>query len=293
MGGTDADKLFYDFSESPTNTPPPGYKFVLNATQFDAMFDFATSVNFSIVFGLNGGPGPRNNTKGGAWDSSNARLVLTRAVDNKYPLSAIELSNEPNLFFVNYGPGHIVTAKQLAQDYHHLRATADEVTNTATGAEDATPLTIAGPDVAYQLPLVGEGFPFMPNFLEAVGAGVIDRVTWHGYLLQSKYCPLWYIDPEFATVRKAMSPHTLDRMAKLSDEVSASISKANITSSAASASNTKPALWLGETSMVSCGGTPGISDAFADSFWWADTLGNMAKHGNEMVMRQTLAGGPY
>jgi heparanase 1 len=55
----------------------------------------------------------------------------------------------------------------------------------------------------------------------------------------------------------------------------------------------KAAVWLGETGSAQCGGEPGFSDGFSDALWWADVLGRMARRGQAVLIRQTLAGSNY
>eukprot|EP01090_Pellita_catalonica_P023692 TRINITY_DN9893_c0_g2_i1.p1 TRINITY_DN9893_c0_g2~~TRINITY_DN9893_c0_g2_i1.p1 ORF type:complete len:272 (-),score=29.51 TRINITY_DN9893_c0_g2_i1:172-912(-) len=52
-------------------------------------------------------------------------------------------------------------------------------------------------------------------------------------------------------------------------------------------------VWMGETAGVSCGGEPGVSDAFVNLFWWIDELGDFAQRGMEVVMRQDILGSDY
>jgi heparanase 1 len=52
-------------------------------------------------------------------------------------------------------------------------------------------------------------------------------------------------------------------------------------------------VWLDETSNAQCGGSPGVSDAFASSLWWLDELGKLARRGTPVVVRQALSGADY
>jgi hypothetical protein len=52
-------------------------------------------------------------------------------------------------------------------------------------------------------------------------------------------------------------------------------------------------VWLGETSSCQCGGQPGISNAFVSGFYWLDELGQMARRGTKVVVRQSLTGADY
>jgi hypothetical protein len=52
-------------------------------------------------------------------------------------------------------------------------------------------------------------------------------------------------------------------------------------------------MWLGEGGGIGGSGVGGVSNAFADSLWYADTLGNLAKNAQQRFQRQTIAGGHY
>lgn len=52
-------------------------------------------------------------------------------------------------------------------------------------------------------------------------------------------------------------------------------------------------IWLGETGSAACGGQVGYSDRFAASFLWLNQLGQLARAGVQVVVRQALEGGTY
>ena len=52
-------------------------------------------------------------------------------------------------------------------------------------------------------------------------------------------------------------------------------------------------MWLGEGGGIGSSGVGGVSNAFWSSIFFADTLGNLAKNGQQRFLRQTLAGGHY
>jgi len=52
-------------------------------------------------------------------------------------------------------------------------------------------------------------------------------------------------------------------------------------------------VWLGETGNAQYGGEPDLSNAYLGGLWWLDQLGLMARLGQEVVVRQSLAGMDY
>lgn len=100
VGGTKADKLWYDMSESPQ--PPPNSTLysggTFNRSVWDSVNEFAADVGFSIVFGINAGPGPRGGNGTAAWDPSNALALMDYTRAKGYPVVGYEFGNEPGVF---------------------------------------------------------------------------------------------------------------------------------------------------------------------------------------------------
>jgi heparanase 1 len=114
----------------------------------------------------------------------------------------------------------------------------------------------------------------------ADAGSLLDVITWHYYPQQSVRCPL--------AVRRAgpevmLDPANLDDVGAWADQVTAARTQAAPTAE----------VWLGETGNAQCGGEPGVSDAFAGTFWWIDELGMLARRGLPVVVRQTLSGSNY
>jgi len=59
------------------------------------------------------------------------------------------------------------------------------------------------------------------------------------------------------------------------------------------AADTNHSIWLTETSSISGGGADGISNTFANGFFWLDKLGVSSKVGVKNVFRQTFLGSHY
>ncbi|MCC6159744.1 MAG: hypothetical protein IT350_16950 [Deltaproteobacteria bacterium] len=267
IGGSEADKIWYDMTGQEVVYPPAGYEFPLTAPVWDAVNEFAIDLGLDVFFTLNAGPGPRGD--GRAWTPDNARVLLEYTAERGYPVSVWELGNEINGFVMIHGPKWIFTGAEYARDMATARALLD----------DAHPgAWLAGPSSAVW-PVIGEWLPVLPGFLRE-GAGGADVVTWHYYPTQSRRCPI-ALRP--ATPTLLLFPPFLDEMAEQAARVLELRDRF------------APGLpvWLGETGNAQCGGEPGISDRFAGTLWWLDELGLAARTGQRVVVRQTLSGSDY
>ena len=127
--------------------------------------------------------------------------------------------------------------------------------------------------------MLGEGRSFSNEVIERAGH-LLGVVSWHYYPQQSHRCPV--------ATRRAR-PGVLPPPAQLDDVEH----WAQGVAAAARAHAPGAQLWLGETGSAQCGGEPGLSNAFADSLWWVDQLGRLARRGHAVVVRQTLSGSDY
>ncbi|MDH4283265.1 MAG: hypothetical protein OEV36_11475, partial [Myxococcales bacterium] len=74
IGGTDADRVFYDMSANPVEEAPQGFEFVLTAAQLDGIFEFADALDYEVMFTLSAGEGTRNQDR--EWTPEMARELL-------------------------------------------------------------------------------------------------------------------------------------------------------------------------------------------------------------------------
>jgi heparanase 1 len=265
LGGTDADRTHVDLSATPATTPPAGYKWVLTKAEWDGAVSFARALDFPILFTMNAGAGPR--AGGLAWQPGDVEPLVQLAASRGDPVAVWELGNEVNAYPIV--DGLTVTPQQYGADLAAARAMLDR---------DLPGAKLAGPASAYW-PAVGEVVTFLGDALAAGGAS-LDVVTWHYYPQQSERCPI--------AVRKA-GPEVMLDPAKLDEAVT----WAKQVIAARDASAPQAAVWLGETGNAQCGGQPGVSDAFAGTFWWLDQLGALARLGLPVSVRQDLSGSNY
>jgi heparanase 1 len=266
IGGTDADRTFYALDDAPLPpSPPEGYRWVLTRAELDGAAAFARALDFSILFTLDAGLGPRR--RDGVWQPDNARTLLSYASRHALPIGAWELGNEVSAFPITIGL--TLDAPTYTRD---LRAARALVAAQAPGAK------IAGPASAYW-PIIGELGKFLPAFARA-GGGDVDILSWHFYPQESTRCPV-AVRP--ATLRRMLEPRYLDEIDRWATEVE----------EARRRWAPRAEVWLDETANAQCGGAAGVSDTFAGSLWWLDQLGKLARRGTPVVVRQALSGADY
>lgn len=264
IGGSDADRVFYDLSDEPVTFPPEGFASVLTAAQLEGIFDFARALDYRVVFTLNAGPGTRDAL--GAWQDATARELVAFVAERDHPVAVWELGNEWNAFVLIHGPRSILARLQMLTDFRKARALVDELHPTAL---------LAGPSSAFW-PRVGEPNAVFSGFVEDGGLDFLDIVTWHYYPQQSARCPLATRRAGPGTLLSPIHLAEVERWAAHVEE----------------RARERP-VWLGETGNAQCGGQAGVSDRFVSSLWWADQLGRMARRGQQVVIRQTLSGSEY
>ena len=128
---------------------------------------------------------------------------------------------------------------------------------------------------------MGELQPITRDFLKAGGGKIIDAVTWHWYALESKRCPLHgWLDLQ------ALRGRAVQKLWML-------LKGGRIPCSIFETSLPLQQVWLGETSLVSCGGAKNITNTFTGTSWWLDELCRQGQLGADAVFRQVLVGGDY
>jgi heparanase 1 len=265
IGGTDADRTVYRLDDGAPGAPTAGARWVLTRRRWDAVNEFARAVGLRIMFTLNAGPSAR--AADGAWDPAGARALIAYSLLHADPVDVWELGNEVNLYPLAHG--RWVSADRYADDLARARALLDEL---------HAPARLAGVGSAF-FPGVGEGRAFTDGVLRRAGR-FLDVVTWHYYPQQSRRCP---IANRRALPGQPLGADDLDEVDRWAAEVEG----------AARARAPGAAVWLGETGSAQCGGEPGFSNTFADTLWWLDELGRLARRGERVAVRQTLSGSDY
>ncbi len=268
IGGTAADETYYNLSELPEaerSSTPPGYQWTLTRKQWDGVGAFAKDLDFRLLLTLNAGMGPRDTQN--RWQPDNALTLLHYTQKAKMPVDVWELGNEINGYPLIHK--FFLSPEAYAEDLKTARQLLGQECPSAK---------LAGPSCAFW-PEAGDFSNFFEEFMEQ-GGHLLDIITWHYYPQQSKRCA---IATRQATPTLLLDPDNLDEVDHWEKVV-----KNKTLSLVGSAP-----IWLSETGNAQCGGAPGISNAFVGGIWWLDHLGKMARQGQEVVVRQTLAGSDY
>ncbi len=268
IGGSEADVVQYDLSDDPPAEATAPFQFVFSKDRWDTINAFAVDMGFEVFFTLNAGPGCRDDDK--QWNPDCVRDWMQYTIDQGYPVTLWELGNEINGYSLFHGTEWSVPGAKYAVDMERLKTLRDEL-------DPGTP--IAGPSCAFW-PEWGEMAAMYPEFMTSGGGDFLDLITWHYYPQQSERCPLQSLLAEEYTM---LDPERLDEIAVWADHVEALRNEH---------APGKP-IWLGESGNAQCGGQKGVSDRFVSSFWWLDELGQMARRGQPIVVRQSLSGSDY
>jgi heparanase 1 len=266
VGGSEADHIHYfQCQESDPEA------LVLTKKRWDHLHEFIQRNNLKFSFTFKYGLFKRH--LHGDWSGSEIQALLDYSLKKGYRLDVCELGNELNAYWAFHGLQAQPGPRKLAQDYDTF----------STLIRDHYPdALIAGPGSAYW-PRLGETIkPFTnlsQNFLRAMRSK-LDIVDWHFYPFQSDRSP---VRTRSANLRSAMSARSLNSFKSYSEQLR----------KWRDIYHPRAELWTGETGSAQCGGQPKLSDRFASSFWWADQLGQGARLGQKVMIRQSLIGGDY
>lgn len=266
VGGSEADHIHYfECNEKDPNA------LVLTKRSWDQLHDFIQRNELKFSFTFKYGLFKRH--LHGDWSGSEIQALLDYSIKKGYQLDVCELGNELNAYWAFHGIQAQPGPRKLAQDYDTF----------ATLIRDHYPKAlIAGPGSAYW-PRLGETIkPFTnlsQNFLRALQSK-LDIVDWHFYPFQSDRSP---VRTRSANLRTAMSVRSLNTFKQYSEQLR----------KWRDLYHPRAELWTGETGSAQCGGQPKLSDRFASCFWWADQLGQGARLGQKVMIRQSLIGGDY
>jgi heparanase 1 len=270
FGGTLADQVY--FAARDGETLPKGLVVKLTPEAYDALFDFTSNSGLDLFFDLSAGPGNRGPDR--AWLSNNAVALMTYAHQSQHWPAIWELGNEASSFWLNYGFSGQISPRRYALDYAEARRSLRSIDPLAR---------LAGPASSYN-PIVGELlapiFGEMEGFLRHSPRDSVDVVTWHYYATQGIANWIQYRE---ASLQNLLDPVVLNEVRHWAVQIRSLHDKFQ----------PKSALWMGETGPAQSGGTPGVTDRFASSFWWLDELGTLATAGHSVVVRQTLCGKGY
>jgi heparanase 1 len=264
VGGTKADRVYYDMSDMPASMAPAPYVDLLDRSIWDDACEFTEALDLQMLFTINAGPGPRDVDL--LWQDDQARELIQYSVAQGCPVDVWEFGNEVGSFGLEHGLA--LSGAAYALDFGVFAALVDELDPQAQ---------TAGPAAIFW-PVEGEVVvPIIDDFLADFSQ--VDILTWHFYPQQSSSCPI--------------GSRRIDKPIPPQAWLDAVDDWASVVEGLRDASAPDAEVWLGETGHALCGGEPGISNTFASSFWWLDELGRIARRGQPIVIRQALSGGAY
>ncbi|MBB3047929.1 heparanase 1 [Litorivivens lipolytica] len=266
IGGSEADKIHY--FDRPVSEPDA---LVLTHQQWDDLHAFVERNQLKLFFTCKYGLFSRK--EHGRWQGSEVAELVNYSKARGYTIDVFELGNELNAYWAFHGLRAQPKATDLARDYEHFSQLVRASFPKAR---------ICGPGSAFW-PRLGETVRpvsnITPRFLASLTTP-LDIVDWHYYPFQSDRSPLRTRRARLKTLINPASFKDFERyskrLKKLRDRFQPNAE-----------------LWTGETGSAQCGGQPDLSDRWASSFWWADQLGQGARLGHKVMVRQSLLGGDY
>ena len=220
---------------------------------------FVSEAGWDLIFDFN-----EFQRRGDLWDPDNARELLAFSQGQNYSIPCFQLGNEPNSYSHNFN--FSIPGSRLASDMHQLR----ELLSNFPAYRNSC---ILGPDVTKVTETSSR--KYLEEFLQMGGQNVVAAVTLHHYYFNVK--------DHGASVNDFLNATILNSLKR---ELSIGLSIAQSLAP-------KLPVWFSETSSVSGGGLPGVSNGYAAGFMWLDKLGLSALSGIQTVLRQSFYKGEY
>jgi len=185
-------------------------------------------------------------------------------------IQALELGNEPELYgsfsFYKNAAGRHFNGRPASYDFSKYLLDFARIAGSLPGVPLAGPAT-GGP----------KWIPELGRFLRAEPR--VTLATLHRYPLQLCFRPA--ASPAYPTVAHILAPTASEGLA---DSVAPLVGAAH---------SRHIALRIDEMNSVSCGGAPGVSNAFASALWVLDSVFEMARVGVDGVNIHTYPKAPY
>ena len=270
VGGTHCDDVVYDvrgFNATALGCPKAAgqtcYPICLTEARFEAIAAFAARARLRLAFGL-------NLKLEAPVALAQAVALMEFAAARNLSVDAWELGNEigtaPTL---DLGPA-------LAQARDRIWGPAGSAGPHPAGPHPA----LVGPDVA------GDGAdPAEPDFVPLVArAPFLRALTFHAYAIH-------HGGPkdDGALVRDMLDLDVLDN----GIAVYANMVRAVATAPTSGGGGYRPEVWMGEGEAAGYGGREGVTNTFANSFWYLNAMGAAASLGVRRFLRQAFVGGGY
>jgi hypothetical protein len=207
---------------------------------------------------------------------ANSRIIAAAEADalaaaiGRGSIQALELGNEPELYgsfsWYRLPNGQHVTGRPRGYDFLAFQGDFSRIGGALPG------LALAGPATGAPMwiPELGQFLPAQPR---------VKLATLHRYPLQLCFMPA--ASPMYPSVAHLLDPASSRGLA---DSVTSEVSVAHAR---------HVALRIDEMNSVSCGGAPGLSNAFVSALWALDAVFQMARVGVDGVNIHTFPGATY
>lgn len=271
MGGTAADFLIFNatapgaavcekcVSELDVVDKPKEKNFTLSGTDWERLNYLVQEAAWDLIFDVN-----VFLRKGQAWDPDNARQLLQFSQERNYTIPCFQLGNEPNAYYHNF---HFrITPSRMVADMRILQSVLTDFPQYRNSC-------LIGPEVTKVTK--GSAQSYFEGFFKAQGQNLVKAATLHYYYFNAEESGVHLSDFYNTSILDSLNQE-LQTATSIVQKYDPSLP-----------------LWFSETSSVSGGGLPGVSDAYAAGFMWLDKLGLSASYGLQTVIRQTFYKGEY
>jgi heparanase len=271
VSGTWMNSTYFQKSDEPASSQPPGFNSVLTRQEWKGVVDFAHAVHAEIVTSFAISAGTRDSA--GVWTPKVAQAFMDYTKSIGGSIAAAEFINEPNFAEMGGAPKGYdgpAYARDFAVFQAWAKANAPQMRLLGTGG-------------------VGEGTPIAPAFmhqlrsediLKATGP-VFDIFSYHSYGAVSARCSTLG-SAAGTTIDAALTADWLSRAAK-NEAVYAALRDSYLPG--------KP-IWNTETAQAACGGDRWAA-TFLDTFRYLNQLGSLARVGVQVQIHNTLNASDY
>lgn len=258
LGGTEADKLWWQSPDDPVAAQP-----WLDRDDLTGFLTFTRAAGARPMITTSTGPRVRD---GGDWQPGQLQRLLGWLPEDYN--GVLEFGNEPGAHWLMFGLRHQYGFDQYTEEFARARALTGKVPL-------AGPANAFWPGIGEPLrPLVGSSRTFLKN-------GANPAIfSWHYYPTQSSRCR---VRTEGAEWESLVDIEAVDEFRRQAQRVRGWVDRYSPDSE----------LWLGETGPAQCGGVDQLTNRFGSSLWWLTLLGTAAQTGQDTVIRQSLVGGDY
>jgi len=239
LGGNSQDNTCWDPAAAPH---PDRCKGQLNSGDFQLYSRAASASGWRLIVGLNL---KQNSSR---WALDEVTQAIAKDIKPEQ-IIGLELGNEPDLFSRDGGRPEAYSPADHVKDFLAYRSAFEE-------NPIARKYALIGPATCCAWRKAGN----LDTFLDGVGASSLKLATVHSYLLTT-------CGGRKVSMEELLAPGLMTRFHDETQSLVAAAHKRSLP------------IALAETNSASCGGMPGVSNAFAAALWGIDSLFSAAEAG--------------